>query len=180
MKRILLSIIACLVFATLSMAEAGSLVLVAASNSSDADKASADYVCDGKTDCALLNGIIDRLASSKGGKITLLPGTYHVSSLTEINRDGKTYKYGLFFPHKPGLVTLEGVGGARKATNLSFNSNHDGAEIVLDKELYDTFTEEDDISIIGSEPSTTSSTCLSSFRGTPSAWLSSMANMPQR
>ena len=138
---------------TLTARAEGSLLKVAASNSSKEDKASADYVCDGKSDCALLNGLIDRLASAKGGKITLLPGTYYVSSLTGIERNGKVYKYGLFFPHKPGLVTIEGVGGARKATNLSFNSNHDGAEFVLTKELYDTFTEDDDISIVGSEPS---------------------------
>ncbi len=151
MKRLTLSL--ALIFAFLSLHAGGSLIKVAASNSSDADKASADYVCDGKSDCALLNNLIDGLASTKGGKITLLPGSYHVSSLTEIERNGKTYKYGLFFPHKPGLVTIEGVGGARKATNLSFNSNHDGAEFIVTKELYETFTEEDDISIIGSEPS---------------------------
>ena len=151
MKRLTLSL--ALIFAFLSLHAGGSLIKVAASNSSDADKASADYVCDGKSDCALLNNLIDGLASAKGGKITLLPGSYYVSSLTEIERNGKTYKYGLFFPHKPGLVTIEGVGGARKATNLSFNSNHDGAEFIVTKELYETFTEEDDISIIGSEPS---------------------------
>ena len=151
MKRLFILLLVSL--STVVLKAEGSLVTVAASNSSEADKAAADYVCDGKTDCALLNGLIDRLASAKGGKITFLPGTYHVSSLTEIERGGKTYKYGLFFPHKPGLVTLEGVGGARKATNLSFNSNHDGAEIVVDRELYDTFTDDDDISIIGSEPS---------------------------
>ena len=120
MKRLTLSL--ALIFAFLSLHAGGSLIKVAASNSSDADKASADYVCDGKSDCALLNNLIDGLASTKGGKITLLPGSYYVSSLTEIERNGKTYKYGLFFPHKPGLVTIEGVGGARKATNLSFNS----------------------------------------------------------
>ena len=151
MKRLTLSL--ALIFAFLSLHASGSLIKVAASNSSDADKASADYVCDGKSDCALLNNLIDGLASAKGGKITLLPGSYYVSSLTEIERNGKTYKYGLFFPHKPGLVTIEGVGGARKATNLSFNSNHDGAEFIVTKDLYETFTEEDDISIIGSEPS---------------------------
>ncbi len=151
MKRLTLSL--ALIFAFLSLHAGGSLIKVAASNSSDADKASADYVCDGKSDCALLNNLIDGLASAKGGKITLLPGSYYVSSLTEIERNGKTYKYGLFFPHKPGLVTIEGVGGARKATNLSFNSNHDGAEFIVTKDLYETFTEEDDISIIGSEPS---------------------------
>ena len=151
MKRLTLSL--ALIFAFLSLHAGGSLIKVAASNSSDADKASEDYVCDGKSDCALLNNLIDGLASAKGGKITLLPGSYYVSSLTEIERNGKTYKYGLFFPHKPGLVTIEGVGGARKATNLSFNSNHDGAEFIVTKDLYETFTEEDDISIIGSEPS---------------------------
>ena len=151
MKRLTLSL--ALIFAFLRLHAGGSQIKVAASNSSDADKASADYVCDGKSDCVLLNNLIDGLASAKGGKITLLPGSYYVSSLTEIERNGKTYKYGLFFPHKPGLVTIEGVGGARKATNLSFNSNHDGAEFIVTKELYDTFTEDDDISIIGSEPS---------------------------
>ncbi len=151
MKRLCLFL--ALVLATVSLHAGGSLVRVAASNSSDADKASADYVCNGTDDCDLLNGLIDAMASDRGGKIILLPGTYVVSSLKEIVRKGKTYKYGLFFPHKPGLVTIEGVGGARKATNLSFNSNHDGAEFVVTKELYDTFTEDDDISIIGSEPS---------------------------
>ncbi|MBR1926184.1 MAG: hypothetical protein IJ840_00255 [Bacteroidales bacterium] len=151
MKRFIFIFVLCLSAATLR-AE-GSLIRIAASNSSEADKADAAFVCDGKTDCALINSLIDELASARGGKIVFLPGTYYVSALTEIERGGKTYKYGLFFPHKPGLVTLEGVGGARKATNLSFNSNHDGAEIVLTKELYDTFTEDDDISIIGSEPS---------------------------
>ena len=84
MKRLTLSL--ALIFAFLSLHAGGSLIKVAASNSSDADKASADYVCDGKSDCALLNNLIDGLASTKGGKITLLPGSYYVSSLTEIEQ----------------------------------------------------------------------------------------------
>ena len=56
MKRLTLSL--ALIFAFLSLHAGGSLIKVAASNSSDADKASADYVCDGKSDCALLNNLI--------------------------------------------------------------------------------------------------------------------------
>ena len=151
MKRLLLLIL--LGLNSLALFADGSQVRVAAFNSSDADKKAADYTCNGQDDAALLNRLIDGLASAKGGTITLLPGTYRISSLKEIERGGKTYKYGLYFPHKPGLVTIEGIGGARKARNLSFESNHDGAEIVVTRELFDTFREEDNISIIGSEPS---------------------------
>lgn len=58
-------------------------IVIAASNSTAADAASADYVCDGTADDVELNSAI--AACTVGGRIILLEGTYEISAEVDID-----------------------------------------------------------------------------------------------
>ena len=59
-----------------------STVIVAANNSSVADKAIANYVCDGINDEVELQQAIDTFATT-GGQIILCNGDYYIDSFTD-------------------------------------------------------------------------------------------------
>lgn len=74
---------------------------VAASNSSTAVKASADYVCDGVNDEATINSAINSLGVV-GGRVVLLEGTFN------IDMDATSFKSIVM----PSNITLEGQGNS--------------------------------------------------------------------
>ncbi|MNW34043.1 Pectate lyase superfamily protein [compost metagenome] len=90
-------------------------VVVAASNSSDKTKSSADYVCTGTDDQITINNAISELPV-EGGKVLLMEGAYTVSN-------------GIM---QPNGVTLEGMGMSTiirlrdlQSTNVSIIQNAD-------------------------------------------------------
>lgn len=56
----------------------GNLILLAASNSSDADRSRANFVCSGKNDEQVINSAVNSLTS--GGTVQLLDGDYYIDS----------------------------------------------------------------------------------------------------
>lgn len=92
-------------------ADRSEALLVAASNSSDADKAAADYIADGNT-AAALDGdqvqINQALTAAAGKKVVLLAGTYTIDASISV----------------PNNTTLAGVGAGSLITiPNSFNTN---------------------------------------------------------
>ena len=83
--------------------QAGSALVVAASDSTDLEKAQADYRCDGAADQAEIQSALNALGSA-GGTVTLTGGTFHLSGNLNI----------------PGNVILEGQGP--DATRLEWSS----------------------------------------------------------
>lgn len=68
-------------------------VVVAASDSIAADRARADFVCDGADDHDTLSEALDVLVEGGvGGKVLLLEGTYTLDARLEISADGITFE----------------------------------------------------------------------------------------
>jgi parallel beta-helix repeat protein len=94
-------------FASTSILIAKSFV-VAPSDSSDALKAQADYVCDGTADNVVIQAAIDALAAP-GGEVKLLPGTYTVGAGIIIREDNITlsgYGYGTYVTASGALGSI--------------------------------------------------------------------------
>lgn len=110
-----------------SRALAGALY-VAASDAPAADKAMADYVCDGTADEVQIQAAIDAVQATGGGVVLLSPGTFNVAATVEIN--------GTIDEDNAKTVTLRGCG--QQATYLNAASNvvaitiSDWAQVHLD------------------------------------------------
>ena len=129
-----------------------SVVYIAASNSNTQDKEKADIVLDGQNDAKVLNTVISNMSSAKGGTIYLFAGDYIINTLKEITYNGVVYKYGLYFPHERGEVTIEGVGNVHKYSNVSFQSNFCGVTIKMGTTAFNSIGENDKVSLIGVHP----------------------------
>lgn len=68
--------------------------IVAASDSGDKAKRSADYVCDGTADDVEIQAAIDYVAGLGGGKIVLLEGTYDIETYLYFNSDDDVWLAG--------------------------------------------------------------------------------------
>jgi len=66
--------------ATASSGARSATLVVAASNATAAEKAGADYVCDGTGDEVEINGAIAALASANGGRVQLSSGTFTLAN----------------------------------------------------------------------------------------------------
>ena len=102
------------------------IVRVAASNSSDADKSAADFVCTGKNDEAVLNKAIRKL--TRGGTLKLADGDYYIDAF---NGEGNT---AILFGYNDGRArTINVVGGTE---NKSYNTRF-GVGIHVTKKAMD-------------------------------------------
>lgn len=80
------------------------IVYIAASNSSDRDKESADFVCTGTNDEILIQGAINSIFGVKPGvKICLMPGDYYIDSFPNTNFDGHV---AIMLPSKQAVDTI--------------------------------------------------------------------------
>jgi hypothetical protein len=80
---------------TVHMVHSGTIKYIAASDSSDADKAAADVVCDGTDDQSDFNTLISNMDS--GGIIRVFPGEYNFDTLT-VDPQWENHYYGIGFP----------------------------------------------------------------------------------
>ena len=116
--------------ATECLKDYGSLAYIAAADSSAADKARADVVCDGRTDAAAINAVVAQMAAGRGGKIVFFPGTYVVDSWTERpwpeRRGGGKQFFGIAVPYTQAQIDFEGIGFTHKDKNTSLEMNGNG------------------------------------------------------
>lgn len=92
---------------------------VAASNAPAADKAMADYVCDGTADEVQIQAAVDAVQAVGGGVVQLSPGDFAIAATIEIN--------GMVDEDDARTVTLRGCG--QQVTNLNVASNVNGITI---------------------------------------------------
>jgi len=132
----------------------GSLAYIAAADSSAADKARADVVCDGRTDAAAINAVAAQMAAGRGGKVVFFPGNYVVDSWTAFTpKDGVERRYGIVVPHSQSEVAFEGVGYTHKDANTSLRMNGRGAVFSLSRRLWDEMPADGRYSLFGAAPS---------------------------
>lgn len=122
-----------------------STVIIAASNSSSADKQIADYVCDGVNDEVELQQAIDAFGENSG-VIQLCNGTYNIDAFT--NHDG--YYYGLYFAHYKHEIILRGVSHNHKTNNTSFGATDKAAVINVTSTAYNALSSTAESYVIGS------------------------------
>lgn len=122
-----------------------STVIVAANNSSVADKAIANYVCDGINDEVELQQAIDTFATT-GGQIILCNGDYYIDSFTD---KGSTYgKYGLYIPN-PDVnhdLIIKGISHPNRVGTYKIGA---GATINVTSAAYASIGNNDKVTVIG-------------------------------
>lgn len=146
-------------------------IRIASSESTDAEKESADFVCDGKNDEEELQRAIDILQGWKGGKIVLTNGHYYIDTLTD---SGNEYvgKLGIYLRadenkaySDKASVSIEGL----SIPNLKGTYMFDCCPIIqLSNDAYNSIKAEN-VSIIGVMPRITDG---KSYRQTCGATLS--------
>lgn len=104
--------------AAVSRAMPGALY-VASSGASTADKAMADYVCDGAADEVQIQAAIDALSALGGGVVLLSPGTFVTAATIEIN--------GTIDVDDARTVTVRGCG--QQVTTIDCGNNINGITI---------------------------------------------------
>lgn len=60
------------------------VIMIAANNSSDADKRNAKYICPGVNDENIIQNVINELATNGGGTCLLLNGDYNIDALSQV------------------------------------------------------------------------------------------------
>ena len=112
-------------------------IIIAAGNSVEADKKTADFVCTGQHDELVLQKAVDLLAggrklAKKGGTILLLAGDYYIDEFSQENRNGRV---AVLLPSQksdPEVLSIS-VRGA--------NHNTECSVIHLSKKGYDALPE---------------------------------------
>lgn len=122
-----------------------STVIIAANDSSNADKAMANYVCDGINDEVELQNAINAFGENSG-VIQLCNGTYNIDAFT--NHDG--YYYGLYFAHYKHEIIIRGVNHNHKSVNLSFDTTDKAAVINVTQSAWDALPSDKESYVIGS------------------------------
>ena len=135
--------------------DCGSLVYVAAFDSSTMDKARADVVCDGANAATEINAVVAQMSApdARGGKLVFFPGTYILDSWTERTaKDGTLRRYGICIPHSQCEISFEGIGYTHKDVNTSLRMNGKGVVFALSKRLWDEMEQDGRYSLLGVEP----------------------------
>ena len=86
---------------------------VVASDASTADKARADYQCDGTGDQAEIQNAINALKAAKGGRVLLSPGTFAISAGVTIS--------GTDNPDTSATIIVQGMGENNTTLNCAGN-----------------------------------------------------------
>lgn len=131
-----------------------STIIVAASNSSDADKAMADYICDGTNDEQEINTALG-LFAEVSGKVLLCNGDYYIGTLTD-SGNSEIGKMGIMIPQTSikHSVALEGI---NVPTRNPINNDSDivvggTATIHLTNTAYQNLGSSEKCSLIGVKP----------------------------
>lgn len=131
-------------------------IRIAGHDSSERDKAIADFVCDGVNDEVELNQAMEMFAE-KSGTIVLATGNYYIGSLITRTYNGITVKYGILmdYPLSHRQITLK----ANNYTTRSSQDNNDysisdnmTAVIHLTDECYNSISSSDVVNVIGGYP----------------------------
>jgi hypothetical protein len=131
-------------------------VTIAAHDSSDMDKAIADYVCDGVNDEVELNAAMEKFAA-KSGTIILATGNYYIGSLISRTYNGITVKYGILMDHplshRQITIKANNYTTRRSGDNTDFSlSSNMTAMIHLTDACYNSISSTDTVNIIGGYP----------------------------
>ena len=132
--------------------DCGSLVYVAAFDSSTMDKARADVVCDGANAATEINAVVAQMSApdARGGKLVFFPGTYILDSWTERTaKDGTLRRYGICIPHSQCEISFEGIGYTHKDVNTSLRMNGKGVVFSLSKRLWEAMEQDGRYSLVG-------------------------------
>ncbi len=131
-----------------------STIIVAASNSSDADKAMADYICDGTNDEQEINTALGLFATASG-KVLLCNGDYYIGTLTD-SGNSEIGKMGIMIPQTSvkHSVALEGI---NVPTRNPINNDSDivvggTATIHFTNTAYQSLGSSEKCSLIGVKP----------------------------
>lgn len=123
-------------------------VVVAASNSSAADKATADVVCTGRHDEQTLQKAINSLGLN--GTVRLLTGTYMVDGFT--TTDDGTFSYAIGIPSYEGKpktsIKIVGIGSGHKAV-YDTTTTTTGATIAVSQTCYDSLDPQKEYAVVG-------------------------------
>ena len=119
-------------------------VVIAASNSSEADKGKADYVCSGHNDELLFQRAIDFLTNEKklakiGGTVVLLPGDYYIDRFTRENRNGHV---AVLFPSlksNPEVLSITFKGSEHNTECSVIHLSQNGYNALDNKSSYSLF-----------------------------------------
>jgi len=114
-------------------------VIVCASNSSEWDKLSADYICDGKNDEDTINLAINRV-KNRVGTVILCDGDYYIDSFKDYNFAGKNEKVAIcvYSDVKGKGVTITGKTSGRPPKAMIY-VNESAFEGVPDNEIPSVF-----------------------------------------
>lgn len=120
--------------------------ILAAADSSAADKLKADLVCDGVNDEIELNCACNcNLTVSKYANVLLLPGTYHIDNFLNYKNNG--YHYGII------VLNSANSGGQYSVRISGINKDHremtSATKIVVSSTAHAQITAEEEFSIIG-------------------------------
>lgn len=119
-------------------------VLIAASDSSEIDKAKADYVCTGVNDQNLIQSAIDSFGT-KSGIVQLANGTYNIDSFTAYNG----FYFGLYLSQTKREIILRGVSHNHKSDNTSFAATGNAAVLKVTQAAYDALPSDTESTVIG-------------------------------
>ena len=129
-------------------------IVLAASNSSDGDKAAADYVCTGHNDERTIQKAIDELGGY--GELRLLSGVYRIDSFTPTEDGTPAYAIGLSGQGKshngkdfPVRIMIRGVDSSFFGFSTEpKNDNFNGVTLAVSQECYDSLNEKAEYSVI--------------------------------
>lgn len=126
-------------------------IFVASAWSSNEEKLSADYVCDGVNDGEELQQAIWDLESRGGGILRLSNNKYIIDTLFDSGND-EVGKFGIFLTtnnHNTSLITIKGINFPNVSQPMYFTNC---ARLDMSEKLYESLSENELVNVIGILP----------------------------
>ena len=113
-------------------------IRICASNSTDKEKESADFVCDGSNDEIEIQKALDEI-SKTGGCVALSSGNFYIDSFKNADEAGCC---SISIPQNDSYIRLLGIGIS------PYEDSNSGTKIVISEKLYESIDEDDYYTII--------------------------------
>ena len=128
-----------------------STIIIAAYNSAQKDKKSADIICDGKNDEVEIQQAIDSFKES--GRIKLCNGNYNIDSLYDTGNE-ELGKFGIYISNPTNNHHIEIV-GVSHPNRVGISNIGNSPVIRLSENVYDSLTDTEKVTLFGALPADT-------------------------